>query len=131
MYDAIIFQAPTEKGKGILVTTTYHGNLMIGPYAQMIDEKEDVSTTEENLKYIIQTARKSVKDFDIKKTLISFTGIRPTNNTKDFIIKETQVKGFINVAGIDFPGLTSSPVIAKVMVLSQNFILRQHLIFCN
>lgn len=113
LVNRVIFQAPTEKGKGILVTTTYHGNLMIGPDAQRVDEKDDVSTTEEGLKYIIQTARKSVKDFDIKKTLTSFSGIRPTNSTKDFIIKETEVKGFINVAGIDSPGLTSSPAIAK------------------
>ncbi|MCR1971778.1 NAD(P)/FAD-dependent oxidoreductase [Clostridium cochlearium] len=113
LVNRVIFQAPTEKGKGILVTTTYHGNLMIGPDAQQVDDKDDVSTTEEGLKYIIETARKSVKDFDIKKTLTSFAGIRPTNNTKDFIIKETKVKGFINVAGIDSPGLTSSPAIAK------------------
>lgn len=116
LVNRVIFQAPTKKGKGILVTTTYHGNLMIGPDAQQVDEKDDVSTTEEGLKYIIETARKSVKDFDIKKTLTSFAGIRPTNNTKDFIIKETKVKGFINVAGIDSPGLTSSPAIAKEVI---------------
>ncbi|RXI53956.1 FAD/NAD(P)-binding oxidoreductase [Clostridium tetani] len=116
LVNRVIFQAPTEKGKGILVTTTYHGNLMIGPDAQRVDDKDDVSTTEEGLRYIIETARKSVKNFDIKKTLTSFAGIRPTSNTKDFIIKETEVKGFINVAGIDSPGLTSSPAIAKKVV---------------
>lgn len=108
----VIFQVPTEKGKGILVTTTYHGNLMIGPDAQQVAHREDVSTDEDSLKAIVETARKSVSDFDMKKALTSFAGVRPTNTRKDFIVEETKVKGFLNVTG-DSPGLTSSPAIAK------------------
>ncbi|MDW8800994.1 NAD(P)/FAD-dependent oxidoreductase [Clostridium sp. A1-XYC3] len=119
----VIFQVPSDKGKGILVTTTYHGNLMIGPNAQEVDYKEDVSTDENSLKYIIDTARKSIEGFDIKKAITSFSGIRATSNRKDFIIEETKIKGFINVAGIDSPGLTSSPAIAAkvVEILKKNF----------
>ncbi|MBI6872476.1 NAD(P)/FAD-dependent oxidoreductase [Clostridium aciditolerans] len=108
----VIFQVPTEKGKGILVTTTYHGNLMIGPDAQQVTHREDVSTDEDSLKAIVETARKSVSSFDMKKALTSFAGVRPTNTRKDFIVEETKVKGFLNVTG-DSPGLTSSPAIAK------------------
>lgn len=108
----VIFQVPTKMGKGILVTTTYHGNLMIGPDAQQIADKDDVSTSEEALKAIVETARKSVVGFDMKKALTSFAGVRPTNTRKDFIVEETRVKGFLNVTG-DSPGLTSSPAIAK------------------
>lgn len=107
-----IFQIPTEKGKGILVTTTYHGNLMIGPNAQEVSDREDVSTDEAILKYIVETAKKSVSGFNMKKAITSFAGVRPTSSTKDFIIEETEVRGFINVAGIDSPGITSSPAIA-------------------
>lgn len=116
LVNSVIFQVPTEKGKGILVTTTYHGNLMIGPNAQEVSDREDVTTNEETLDYIVETARRSVKGFDMKKAITSFAGVRPTNNTKDFIIEETEVKGFINVAGIDSPGLTSSPAIAEKVV---------------
>lgn len=116
LVNSVIFQVPTEKGKGILVTTTYHGNLMIGPNAQEIADKEDVSTNSEALEYIAKTAKKSVDGFDMKKAITSFAGIRPTSSTKDFIIEETKIKGFINVAGIDSPGLTSSPAIAKKVV---------------
>lgn len=108
----VIFQVPTEKGKGILVTTTYHGNLMIGPDAQQVTHREDVSTDEDSIKAIVETAKKSVSDFDMKKALTSFAGVRPTNTRKDFIVEETKVKGFLNVTG-DSPGLTSSPAIAK------------------
>ncbi|KAJ50527.1 glycerol-3-phosphate dehydrogenase [Clostridium tetanomorphum] len=116
LINRVIFQVPTQKGKGILVTTTYHGNLMIGPDAQQVADREDVSTNEENLKYIMKTAKKSISGFDMKKAITSFAGIRPTSSKKDFIIEETEVKGFINVAGIDSPGLTSSPAIAKIVI---------------
>ncbi|MCH3963948.1 MAG: FAD-dependent oxidoreductase [Clostridium sp.] len=116
LVNSVIFQVPTEKGKGILVTTTYHGNLMIGPNAQEVSDRGDVSTDEEILKYIVETAKKSVSGFNMKKAITSFAGIRPTSSTKDFIIEETEVRGFINVAGIDSPGITSSPAIALKVV---------------
>lgn len=67
MINKVIFQCPTKKGKGILVTSTYHDNLMIGPDAQDIMDKEDTTTSIEALEHIIDEARKSVPDFDTKK----------------------------------------------------------------
>lgn len=116
LVNKVIFQVPTEKGKGILVTTTYHGNLLIGPDAQQIADRDDVSTDEESLRAIIDAARKSVDGFNMKKALTSFAGVRPTNTKKDFIVEEARVKGFLNVTG-DSPGLTSSPAIAKKVVI--------------
>lgn len=110
--NSVIFQVPTELGKGILVTTTYHGNLMVGPNAEEIDDREDVGTTPEALEYIVNTARQSVPGFNMKKAITSFAGNRPVANVKDWIIEESAVKGFINLIGIDSPGLTSSPAIA-------------------
>lgn len=112
----VLFQTPTKNGKGILVTRTYHGNLMLGPNAQEVGSKEDIGTSLEALDYIVDTARLSVPDFDLKWTLTSFSGIRATSSKKDFIIEETKVKGFINVAGIESPGLTSSPAIGKYVI---------------
>ena len=109
----VVFQVPSEKGKGILVTSTYHGNFMIGPNAEDVDDKTDVSTSIQSIEYIIGTARKSIADFDIKKALTSFSGIRAISSSGDFIIEESKIKRFINVAGIDSPGLTSSPAIAE------------------
>ena len=116
LVNTVVFQVPTEKGKGILVTTTYHGNFMIGPNAEEVDDKDDVATTLESLEAVIETARKSIKDFDIKRSLTTFSGIRAVSSNGDFIIGESKVKGFINVAGIDSPGLTSSPAIAEKVV---------------
>lgn len=118
---SVIFQVPTELGKGILVTTTYHGNLLVGPNAEEIDDKEDVGTDAKTLEHIVQTARLSVPDFDMKKAITSFAGNRPISNCKDWVIEESRVAGFINLIGIDSPGLTSSPAIA----LKVTGILRQ------
>lgn len=115
LVNTVIFQVPTDKGKGILVTTTYHGNFMIGPNAEEISDRDDVATTTETLKEVVDTARMSIPNFDVGKTLTTFSGIRASSNTGDFIIEESSVKRFINVAGIDSPGLTSSPAIAELV----------------
>ncbi len=114
--NGVIFQTPTPKGKGILVTRTYHGNLMLGPNAQEVQDRDEVGTGLDALEYIVKTARLSVNDFDLKYTLTSFAGLRATSSLKDFIIGESKVKGFFNVAGIESPGLTSSPAIAVYLV---------------
>ena len=111
----VIFQVPTKKGKGVLVTSTYHGNLMIGPNAEEVKSKSNTKTSKETLNYVIEMAKKSIPYFDFKKKLKTFSGIRPTPNTEDFIIEESKER-FINVAGIESPGLTSSPAIAKYVL---------------
>lgn len=112
----VLFQVPRAEGKGILVTRTYHGNLMLGPNAQEIEDRIDTSTNSKILKNIVENARRSVPDFNIAMTITSFSGIRATSDRKDFIIEESPIKGFINVAGIDSPGLTSSPAIGKYVI---------------
>lgn len=126
--NTVLFQIPTKLGKGILVTQTYHGNLMLGPNAEEVDTRDNLATTEDTLNYIIDTARKSVPGFDISKILTSYSGIRATTKLGDFIIEESEIKGFINVAGIDSPGLTSSPAIA---ILVKDILEKSGLILNN
>lgn len=116
LVNSVIFQAPNPKTKGVVATTTTHGNFMIGPNAEEIDKKNDVSTTFKEIKYIIDQARKSIPDFDINRMLRTFAGLRPKSTRGDFIIEESELPGFIQAAGIDSPGLTSSPAIAKKVV---------------
>ncbi|MCP4371097.1 MAG: FAD-dependent oxidoreductase, partial [Deltaproteobacteria bacterium] len=104
-----------KKGKGILVTSAYQGNLMLGPNSDEVESRKDTSTDGMSLEYIIDTARKSLPGFNIKKRLQTFSGIHPTPSTGDFIIKE-EYEGYINAAGIESPGLTSSPAIAEMVV---------------
>src|SRR5690554_1343857 len=112
----VIFQVPTKIGKGILVAPTIEGNLLIGPNAQNIEDKQDTSTTVQGLREIIDGAKKSVPVFKTQKTLNSFAGLRSVPNTGDFIITaDKNVKGLIHAAGIESPGLSSAPAVAKMV----------------
>ena len=111
--NTVLFQTPTEKGKGILVTPTVDGNLMIGPDATLAQDKDDKCTNSDNLDYVYKTATQSYTGLNMKKSITVFAGIRATPSTSDFIIEESsKCKNFINVAGIESPGLTASPAIA-------------------
>ncbi len=113
----VIFQVPTKMGKGILVSPTVDGNLLIGPTSEDIQDKEFKATTREGLNKAITVAKRSVDKFDVRKTITQFTGLRATPDTedKDFIIGESDVKGFINAAGIESPGFTAAPAIAEMI----------------
>ena len=111
-----IFQLPTKLGKGILVTPTVDGNLLIGPNAIDVEDKENFDTTKEGLDDIIDKAKLSLKNIPTNQIITSFSGLRAKSETNDFIISEVKnLPGFINVAGIDSPGLTSAPAIAEMV----------------
>ncbi|WP_271629489.1 NAD(P)/FAD-dependent oxidoreductase [Caldicellulosiruptor sp. DIB 104C] len=110
----VIFQVPTEKGKGVLVTPTVDGNVLLGPNSEYIECKDDTSTTQEGLDEVFEKAKRVVPTLTKKDVITIFSGIRATPDTHDFIIEEDErVKNFINVAGIESPGLTSSVAIGK------------------
>ncbi|KAJ3213168.1 hypothetical protein HDU67_003221 [Dinochytrium kinnereticum] len=112
----VLFPVPNEaKGKGILVSQTYHGNLLLGPTSR--DTSEANRTNLQVLEDILVSARQSVPGFDVHKAITSYAGLRAKSDRRDFIIEESQrAKGFVNVAGIDSPGLTSSPAVAVMVV---------------
>lgn len=116
LISSVIFQTPTLITKGILVTKTYHGNLLIGPDAESVAIKEHLDTTIKNIDDIIKTARISLPNFDLRKVITSFAGNRAVPSTGDFIIAESKEQGFVNVAGIESPGLTAAPAIAQHVV---------------
>ena len=107
-----IFRCPTKMGKGVLVTPTVDGNLLLGPTAEDIDDKSDTSTTAVGLAKVRALAVEQVKGVNFGKTITSFTGLRATGSTGDFIIN-SPTQGFINAAGVESPGLSASPAIAE------------------
>lgn len=110
-----IFRCPSKMGKGILVTPTVDGNILVGPTAEDIDDKTDTSTTAAGIALVKRQASEQVRGINFGKTITSFTGLRSVGSTGDFIINCT-TDGFINVAAIESPGLTSSPAIAEYVV---------------
>lgn len=113
-----LFPTPSEKGKGILVTPSAHGNIMAGPNAHEIEDKYDTSTTLEGLEEVMMGALDMVPSLPRRGMIVTFAGIRNTPMPgKDFIIEpHEKVGGFINAAGIESPGLVSAPAIAEMVV---------------
>lgn len=138
-----LFQLPNAAGKGVLVTPTVHGNLLVGPTANFIDDKEDISTTAAGLADVAGRGGLSVRNLPMRQVITSFSGLRArcvkrpllsetawaSSIEGDFVIGEVAgAKGFIDVAGIESPGLTAAPAIGeyvaelvqKILQLEQN-----------
>ncbi len=111
-----IFQCPSKMGKGVLVSPTVDGNLIVGPSAEDIDDGDDVATTELGLNKIFASAVKSVPLVSLRNAITSFSGNRAHPKSDDFVIGSSSVnKNFINAAGIESPGLSSAPAIAEMV----------------
>lgn len=107
-----IFQLPGKMGKGILVTPTVHGNLLVGPTAINVDDREFTRTTAKELSDIMEKAAWSVKNVPFRQVITSFSGLRAHEDSDDFIIGEVpDAECFFDAAGIESPGLTSAPAI--------------------
>lgn len=113
MVSHTLFQLPTALGKGVLVTPTVHGNLLTGPNAFDIEDKEAVETTREGMEQVRERAALSVPGIPGNQVITSFAGLR-AHLGEDFVIREVEdAPCFIDVAGIESPGLSSAPAIGK------------------
>ena len=111
-----IFQLPTVYGKGVLVTPTVHGNLLIGPTAADIEDKEAVSTTGEGIADVQKRAALSVEKLPTKQIITSFAGLRAHEEGGDFVLGEPEdASGFFDAAGIESPGLTCAPALGEYL----------------
>ena len=110
--DKTLFQLPSNMGKGVLVAPTTHGNIIVGPSANDVDSKVDVDTTLDVLSSVFDTATKSVPSLARRNIITQFAGLRAHADSGDFIIGESEIHNFYNVAGIESPGLTAAPAIA-------------------
>ena len=107
-----IFQLPGKLGKGVLVTPTAHGNLLIGPTATDVEDRECASTTRAELDQVIATGALGVKNIPFYQTITSFSGLRAHEDGHDFVLGEPEdAPGFFNAAGVESPGLSSAPAI--------------------
>jgi len=112
----IVFQCPTQEGKGVLVAPTVHGNLIVGPNNERIGDGGDTATSAAGLAQVARTACKSVPTLNLGESIRNFAGVRAATDTDDFIIAEAHgAPGFIDIAGIKSPGLSAAPAIGKMV----------------
>jgi glycerol-3-phosphate dehydrogenase len=120
---SVYFPVPSNVSKGILATATVHGNTILGPTAREQDDREDNANTAVGLEAVLSGGTKLIPDINTRHVIAMFAGLRAAGNAPcetpgvdyqhDFIVEmPAQVRGFINIGGIESPGLTSSPAIA-------------------
>ena len=109
-----VFQLPGKYGKGVLVTPTVHGNLLVGPTAIDVDDKEATATTAAGLAEVREKSTLAVKDIPLRQTITGFAGLRAHEARHDFFIGEI-APGFVDCAAIESPGLSSAPAIGAMV----------------
>lgn len=109
-----IFQLPGKYGKGVLVSPTVHGNLLVGPTAADEDDKEFTSTTAAGLAEVMEKSALAVKNIPLRQVITSFAGLRAHEEKDDFLLEET-ANGFFDAVGIESPGLSSAPAIGEYL----------------
>ena len=115
--NSVIFQCPNENGKGVLVSPTVHGNLIVGPSAEHVDSAEATINTAEALDFVRRTAMLSVPSVSFRENIRNFTGVRANHSSDDFLLEESTIlPGLYHLAGIKSPGLTAAPAIAEEML---------------
>ena len=128
----LLFPLPSKNSKGVLIIKTADGNPMIGPTAEEVSDKEDLATSDAGLHKVLQAAQKMIPSISESDIIAYFAGLRPAAG-EDFIIRhEDTVAGFVNVAGIQSPGLTAAPAIAVLVsdILRKNGLgLKRKLVF--
>ena len=116
MVHSTLFQLPGKFGKGVLVSPTVHGNTIVGPTAIDIEEKDNTATTREGLDQVARKAAVSVPSIPLRQAITSFAGLRAHEDGGEFIIGEvSDAPGFFDCAGIESPGLSSSPAIGEMV----------------
>lgn len=140
----VIFQCPGPEGKGVLVAPTIHGNLICGPNAEAVEDRLDLGNTAAGMAEVRTKAARSVPGVEWRQNIRNFAGLRANTTRSDFIIEESGAHpGFIDLAGIKSPGLSSAPAIAKLaaeMLAADGLALepdpdfvdkREHIVFKN
>lgn len=112
----VIYPIPTKAGKGVILTPQVHGNILIGPNAEIITEKEATESTQHGLAYVKEKALTQLKDIPFHANIRTFSGIRASSDYEDFYIKESIHKNVYHLGGMDSPGLTAAPAIALYLI---------------
>ncbi len=112
-FSSTMFQCPSKMGKGILVSPTVDGTVIVGPTAEDVGDKEDKATTYEGLEKVKAGARRTYPNLPLGKVIAEFSGMRAHETTLgDFVVGEAEdALGFFNAVGVESPGLTSAPAI--------------------
>ena len=111
-FSRTIFQCPSSMGKGVLVSPTVHGNLLLGPTAEDIMDPSDTATTSDGLAEVLRKASLTWPGLSVRTNITNFSGVRAHLSTDDFVVGPCpDCQGLFEAIGIESPGLSSAPAI--------------------
>ncbi len=115
--DRTLYPTPSKRGKGVLIVPQVHGELLIGPSSEFQDSPLNVDNTKAGLSHVRKESMRLAQNIPFNKVIRTFTGVRASSSHKDFYIAESKESpNFIHLGGIDSPGLTAAPAIARYVV---------------
>ncbi len=115
-FERTIFQCPSKMGKGVLVSPTVHGNILLGPSAEDIEDPLDTSTTQEGLDAVMERVKLTWPRVSVRTNITNFSGVRAHEQGEDFVIGPLQdCPGAYEASGIESPGLSSAPSIGMTL----------------
>ena len=113
-FEHTMFQVPGKMGKGVLVTPTAHGNTLLGPSADNVEDPDNTATTAQGLAFVLDKCRLTWKEANVRSNITTFAGIRAHEDGDDFVIGQIgENPGAFEAAGIESPGLTAAPAIGE------------------
>ena len=112
-----------DPGLGIHITPTLEGNIILGPSAEPVEDKRDIASTRKVMALLKSEAVRLMPELSPVSFIHSYAGIRPKlvdpsgkDRFGDFIVEESALRpGWINLVGIESPGLTAAPAIAEMV----------------
>jgi glycerol-3-phosphate dehydrogenase len=111
--DRVVFPVPTPISKGMLVIPTVEGTVLVGPTADAVEDKTDYATTAERLDQIVDSGKTMIPSLSRNDVITNFAGLRPCLGEDFYIEASKKAPAFLQVAGIQSPGLTASPAIGE------------------
>ena len=114
-FSRTMFQVPSKMGKGVLISPTAHGNALLGPSAEDIDDGFDTATTRQGLDFVLDKCRLTWPKVNIRPVITTFSGVRAHPDTDDFIIGPVSgaAEGAFEAIGIESPGLSAAPAVGE------------------
>src|SRR5690606_13987951 len=116
MVDKIVLAAPSKVGKGVLISPTIFGNVMLGPTAEDMEDKADTSTTETGIDFLLDKGRNIMPGLLREEVTASYAGLRAASNQKDYLIELDPSQRYVVAGAIRSTGLTSAMAVAEHIV---------------
>lgn len=113
LVDRIVLPVPSKLGKGVLISPTIYGNVMLGPTAEDMTDRADTSTTGDGYAFLLERGKRIMPRLLEEEVTASYAGLRAASDVSDYTIEVDAEQRYAVAGGIRSTGLTSSMAVAE------------------